>query len=202
SLLAADTAPGLVAVFANNIVAYITNNGFDGVDLDWETGISTSQYADLISRLRSAMPNALITMDTGNWDNLVPAAVATHPNLDRLNVMCYDMSVGLGFSWHNDALLQAGNTGVGTCDWRMAALTNAGVPMSKLNIGIPAYGYAWSGATQPMAAGATFSGTQYWYSQILGNPTWWNAGANKRYDTTYKANYLSVGATNQFITYN
>jgi chitinase len=199
---AANTARAWIGVFAANISAYVTSNGFDGVDLDWETNISTTQYADLISRLRNAMPSALITMDTGNWDNLVPSAVATYPMLDRLNVMCYDMAKGNSLSWHNAALLQAGELGRGTCDWRIAALTDAGVPPGKLNIGIPAFGYVWNGATQPVSRGASFDGKQWYYSQIVANPTWWNGGLNKHYDNTHKANYLSVPSTNQFVTYN
>jgi chitinase len=202
SILTNNSSSSLVDTFANNITAYINNNGFDGVDLDWEENINQGQYVDLIRRLRQAMPGKLITIDTGNWDNLVSISAAAQPYLDRLNVMCYDMAAGAGFSWHNDALLQAGDSSVGACDSRMRSLTNAGIPIAKLNVGIPAYGYVFNGATGPQNAGASFSGNQWWYSQILGNPTWWNAGLNKRYDTAHKASYLSVGSTNQFVTYN
>jgi chitinase len=202
SILTNNSSSSLVDTFANNITAYIRNNGFDGVDLDWEENINQGQYVDLIRRLRQAMPDKLITIDTGNWGNLVSVSAAAQPYLDRLNVMCYDMAAGAGFSWHNDALLQAGDSTVGACDSRMRALTNAGIPAAKLNVGIPAYGYVFSGASGPQSAGASFSGYQWWYSQILGNPTWWNAGLNKRYDSTHKASYLSVGSTNQFVTYN
>ena len=196
------TAPGTVDTFVSNIKNYITNNGFDGVDLDWENGINTTQYINLIAKLRSAMPNKLITIDTGNWGGLETVAGASHPNLDQVNVMCYDMASGNGVSFHNDALLQAGNSGLMTCDWRMGSLTNAGVPASKLGIGMPAYGYVWSGTTQPGTTSGSMDWTQYYYSQIVGNPTWWNGGLNKRWDNTYKADYLSVASTNQFITYN
>ncbi|HTM48090.1 MAG TPA: glycoside hydrolase family 18 protein, partial [Bryobacteraceae bacterium] len=96
TLLNSNTAPNTIATFVNNITAYINNNGFDGVDLDWETSIDVSQYADLVSRLRSAMPNKLITVDTGDWDNLVQLSVAVYSKVDRLNVMCYDMAAGAG----------------------------------------------------------------------------------------------------------
>jgi chitinase len=197
----ANTSPAMVGTFAANIVGYILNNGFDGVDLDWEEHINVLHYADLVTRLRRALPDKLITVDSGNWDNLVNAAVATYPLVDRLNVMCYDMADGNPLSWHHAALLQAGQLGKGSCDWRVGALTDAGIPPGKLNIGIPAFGYAWNGATQPSSR-AALDKKQWGYNQIVGNPSWWNGGYNKRYDHTHKANYLSIPATNQFVTYN
>jgi GH18 family chitinase len=197
-----NTTPGMVSTFANSIAAYINANGFDGVDLDWESNVNASQYIDLMAKVRAAMPNKLVMMDVGNWGGLDSVAAASHRNVDQLNVMCYDMAAGNGFSWHNAAVLQAGDPGVMTCDWRMRAFTNAGVPASKLGVGIPAYGYVWNGTTQPRSSGGSMDGTQYWYSQILGNPTWWNGGLNKRWNSTNRADYLSVGSTNQFVTYN
>jgi GH18 family chitinase len=55
----ANTAPAMVDTFVNSIKAYVTNNGFDGVDLDWESSIDVNQYTDLISRLRVAMPEKI-----------------------------------------------------------------------------------------------------------------------------------------------
>jgi len=77
----------------------------------------------------------------------------------------------------------------------------AGVPRSKIGIGIPAYGYVWEGATEPLVLGAVFENTQWPYNQIVRNPTWWNGGLNRRWDDLHRADYLSVATTNQFITY-
>jgi chitinase len=194
-----STSPGKIATTVNNIVAFVNNNGFDGVDLDWEGNINTSQYVDLISRLRAAMPTKLITMAAGNWGGLPGVANSSQSNLDQINVMCYDMANdGSGRIWHHAAILQAGDSSVMTCDWRIGALTSAGVAAAKIGVGMPFYGYVWNGGTQPLQAGTL--GTSYGYSSIVGNSTWWQP-SNKQYDAVHRANYLSVTSTNQFVTY-
>jgi len=97
-----------------------------------------TQYNDLLTRLRTAMPTKVITIAVGNWSNLPAVAGASYSQLDQINLMCYDMdSPGNGYSWYNDALLQSGNLAVMTCDWRARAFTSAGVAASK--IGVPDY---------------------------------------------------------------
>jgi uncharacterized protein (TIGR03437 family) len=198
----ANASPDTIDTFVANIKAYVNSHGFDGIGLDWEANVNTTQYIDLIARLRYAMPDKTITLDAGNWGGLDTVAAGSFLNLDHVNVMCYDMAGGHGFSWHNDALLQAGDNSASTCDWRMRSFTRSGIPVYKLGVGIPAYGYAWTGATGPRVPGASFNSDAIFYNQIVTNSMFWNSGLNKRWDDTYKADYLSVPATNQFITFN
>ena len=194
------TAPSLLPTFVSAIANYVTTYGFDGVDIDWEQNINTSQNIDLISRLRAAMPTKLITMAAGDWSG--PVAYPSQANLDQIDVMCYDMALsgpGPNIIWHHAAVLQAGNSSLSSCDWRVRALTSAGVAPSKISVGLPFYGYVWNGGTQPLRSG-TMSGTQYYYSAIVANSTWWQP-ANKQYDSIHKANYLSIPSANQFVTY-
>jgi hypothetical protein len=69
-------------------------------------------------------------------------------------------------------------------------------------VGIPSYGYSFSGATQPRVPSATFDRRPLAYNQIVSNSTLWNNGQKKRWDDVHKADYLSVLSTNQFVTYN
>jgi len=198
------TTPGNVDTFVATIVNYVNTNGFDGVDLDWENSIIESQYVTFISKLRTALPTELITMDVGEWGGMPSVAASAHPNLDKINVMCYDMASYSGVSWYNDAIHNNGTASLASCEARVGAFTtpSVGVPNSQIIVGIPAYGYVWNGTTVAGVAGATFNSTQYAYNQIVTNATWWNGGANKNWDNVYGSDYLSVTSTNQFLTYN
>ena len=196
------TSPTNLAAFIANIVSFVNSNGYDGVDFDWEHNVSVTQYENLFSQLRTAFGTSkLILTDTGNWSSLPTVAAASYANIDQINVMCYDMDIGSPFSWHNDALFQNGDTSKMTCDWRVRAFTSLGVPNSKIGLGIPFYGRQSNGCTAPLVSGCSQVGYQP-YRSIVTNATWWNGGANVRWDSTYSADYLSVSSTNQFISYN
>src|SRR5712672_965171 len=119
SALAQSTSPAMIATFVSNIASFLNTNQYDGVDIDWEQNVNVTQYNDLLTRLRTAMPTKVITIAVGNWSNLPAVAGASYSQLDQINLMCYDMDrPGNGYSWYNDALLQSGNLAVMTCDWR------------------------------------------------------------------------------------
>jgi chitinase len=194
-----DTAPGMVNTFVSNIVNFVNQNGYDGVDIDWESNVNTTQYANFLTQLKSAMPNKLVTVATGNWNNLPDVAGAAAGSLDQVNAMCYDMDNTGSYTWYNDALLQDGDASKMTCDWRINALTAAGVPASKIGVGIPFYGRRHTGVTSPMQGGGSMF-TVY-YRDLVADPSRWQT-PYMNYDTNYKADYLSVPALNEFISYN
>jgi chitinase len=197
---ASATSPGTIAATVANIAAFVNGNGYDGVDIDWESNVNVAQYVDLLKRLRAALPSKAITMAVGNWGGLEQVAAAAYPYVDQINVMCYDMdSASTGYSWYNSALLQAGNSAVATCDWRVRAFTSAGVPAYKIGVGIPFYGRRWPGTTQALTAGS-FSPFTVTYRDLVSDPQRWQA-PNQKYDTKYKANYLSIPALNEFDSY-
>ena len=106
----------------NNIVSYVSRYGFDGVDIDWEEYVPPNQanYVALIKNLRSAL-NARITarhmylateVNTGQ----IPPDIATQvsPYVDSINVETFQ------------------DNGLSS----IAAYTRAGIPASKLLLGI------------------------------------------------------------------
>ena len=187
-----NTSPDLIDAFVKNIAAYITSNDFDGVDLDWEGEVNAFHYIRLITKLRSALPYKFLSIDVYNPGSLVTVAAESYSSLDQVNVMCYDMAKGHRVTWHNSALFQAGDVRLMACDWRIGAFVEAGVPKAKLGIGIPAYGYVWNGATEPLHPGAILSDKQWPYNQIVRNPTWWNSGLNTRWDDIHKATAVRI----------
>jgi chitinase len=198
SSFANATTSANLSNFVNSIVSFVAANGYDGVDLDWESNVNVSQFVALLSALRTAMPDKIIAMDVGNWANLPSVAASGYQYTNQINVMCYDMDYGSPYTWHNDALFQNGDTSKMTCDWRMRAFQSAGVPNSKLGVGIPFYGRLWSGTVAPLQTGGSVSSTVYYRDVAVK----YLSSFTPHWDATYSADYLSNSSTHQFISYN
>jgi hypothetical protein len=208
---AANTGSTLIATFVQNIVNFVNqtgqnNGGFDGVDLDWEGSVNSTQYADLINRLRAAMPNKVINIDVYPGAPTA-AAAAAQASLDQVNVMGYDGGNFTNYSWYNgpifpyvanqsssiyDKVYQTGGPDLGA--------VSAGVAPAKVGVGMPFYGYRWTGCTQALVTGCSRQG-YFSYGNLVKDTTRWQS-QYQRYDTTYKSNYLSISSLNEFDTYN
>jgi chitinase len=146
TFLKGNFAPGIVAPGI-----------FDGIDLDWEYPhqADAENYLALLTDLRRQMddlrPGLLLTIAAGpsprTYEGVDMAAVARL--VDRIGLMTYDFSgpwsdtTGLiapltvkpGFD--NDTVAHA-----------VEAYLAAGVPASKLLMGLPFYGYGWHQVTE------------------------------------------------------
>jgi Glycosyl hydrolases family 18/Concanavalin A-like lectin/glucanases superfamily/Putative Ig domain len=200
----AVTGSGVISTFVQNIANFVNqagqnNGGFDGVDLDWEGSTNVAQFTDLITRLRAAMPGKVINMDSLPQE-LAATASASQSKLDQVNVMCYDSGNYSSFSWYNDPLYTAVPGNGGSCNENVQAHLNAGVARNKIGIGVPFYGYRWTGCTQAMVSGCTRS-NYFSYGALVADTTRWQA-QYQRYDTAYKSEYLSISGLNEFNAYN
>ena len=159
--------------FATSAVNFMTQYGFDGIDIDWEFPVSGGEsdnvnrpedkhnYTLLMQELKSQL-NALeaqngrdywlsIAAPAGPWtmQNLELAPLAA--TLDWINLMAYD----LAGSWdpitgHNAALYdQTSNPADNRLNWNSAvdAYLAAGVPTSQLVVGAPFYGHVFGGVS-------------------------------------------------------
>jgi chitinase len=142
---------GLSQAVSNNLTPFVANvmnvvntYGYDGVDVDWEP-LDKTNMTRLASALKAQLGGKLLTAaaiitDYSYWGS-------NHSNFNRVNMMTYDMA-GLGdpYSWFNSALLGEGNPiKVWSVNLAVQRYTNAGVPAAKLGIGIPFYGWQWTG---------------------------------------------------------
>jgi chitinase len=209
--------------FINNLVNFMTNRGYDGIDIDWEplSSSSVSQYATFITELKGALTSK-------NPPLVLTAAVRSQPLLfaqlqdefDQINIMTYNLSGPWSgwITWHNAAIYDAGyifpTTGkpVPSANGLVDQYINAGVDASKLGIGIAFFGHVWSGGTGTPTGGVTAPG-QSWvvapdvqsyvpYHEIMDTyyqPQYY------RWDSAAQASYLSIdslGSTNdKFISY-
>ena len=195
-----DMLGGTSASSVDNLVTQLRNQmtlyHYDGVDVDWEHPNST-QYITFLQKLRAGLGSAYtIASAVGNWSGLDSIMASAYANVDQINVMCYDMDNG-GFGiWFNDALHQQGTTQAQTCEVRMNAFTNKGVPAAKLGVGIPFYGRHWTGGYTLLGPG-TIAGTSL-YRDLSQSSVF----ASRSYDSGHVSNYISLPTTKEWYSYN
>lgn len=183
---------------------------FDGVTLDWESGMSnsvTTQYENLISALRAALgSNKLISVDGWQASYFATVIVNQQNNIDRFDNEMYDSAVngssnsaGQEWSWYNLADKSLNSNDSGSAESGFQYYVAAGFPASKINEGIPFYGYLYSGCTHAEVVGCKASGTQYTYRDIRNKASWWNTP--HLYDSNNQSDYISFAGSNQYLTY-
>ena len=161
----ATSDPAVRSAFVNNLKAIVSSYGFDGIDLDWEpmvlpgpgdpaTPDDRPAVRALVQALHAALPNMIYTIPVG-WNNANFNGMA-HPfygelsaSFDRINMMSYEMIwLGSGWeSWHSSALYGSTGSTPSSIDNTAQALQAAGVPKSKIGIGIGFYGAAYEQGT-------------------------------------------------------
>ncbi|MBI2398920.1 MAG: hypothetical protein HYV17_14115 [Xanthomonadales bacterium] len=139
------TTPANVAAFAANIKAVVQPLGCTGVDLDWENGVDYASLVRLAQALRTAWPQAVITIPTSfvgdDAVGLAPAAAA----VDAFMPMTY-IAVPQWGGWTLPSPLTplyvvgANSNSIDTVRGRWLA---AGVPASKLVMGVGGFGLVW-----------------------------------------------------------
>src|SRR5712692_9042711 len=114
----------------------------------------------------------------------VPVVAANIGALDQVNVMCYDFDWDSTFAWYVGPLRQNGNPKALSCDWKMAYFTSAGIPASKLGLGMPFYGRKWYGATKAFDPSTFNSGNSVYFRDLVNNASVWQS-KYQFYDSTY-----------------
>jgi chitinase len=197
--------------FVKNVHLFLTANGYDGVDIDWEVpnAKDSSNCTTLMQELRNELP-------AGQW--LISMAVSSDPRtyglgldipalapiVDFLNVMTYDFTGSwAGYAGLNSPLYQdpADPIQSGSLKTSMDLYANTyGVPLAQLNIGTPFYGYVFNKADALWAAcGKCASSEQNYgsYMEPLLNSSAWE----KEFDAAAQSPYMVNSSADEFITY-
>ena len=203
--------------FIRNLVGFVTTRGYDGLDVDMEPIAPADElnFAAFVHQLRAAMkaanPKLLLTIPASGEPGDQPKLCAQlQDDFDQINIQTYDLSGAWdGWkTWYNGSLYGGGKTlltparpfpGV---DEKVGYYTAAGIPKSKLGIGIAFYGYVWSGANGPAQSIQGVKTATLGYNEIMDQ---YFQPSVYHWDTLAHAPYLSIGTAadpnKKFVSY-
>ncbi|KAJ0165232.1 Chitinase 1 [Colletotrichum tanaceti] len=208
---AAASTPEGRALFASSSVRLMKDCGFDGVDVDWEYPSDAAEAADMVLLLRSvrAELDAYAARHTPGHHYLLTIASPAGPSrygildlkalsdvIDAFHLMAYDYAGSWGADSGHQANLypDPGNPSSTpfSTDAAVIDYLRAGVPASKIVLGMPAYGRAFQ---QTDGIGRPFSGV--WDYKALPRTT----TTKEVYDATAVASYSYDGAARELVSY-
>ena len=190
---------------AKQVAAAVAERGADGVNLDFEPIVSgyADEFTALVRSVRSELdaiaPGYQLTFDTTGYIGNYPLEAATAPGgADAIFIMGYD--------YRGSSATQAGS--ISPLTGPIYDLTDtvsayaARVSPSKLILGVPYYGRAWSTATDQLHA-TNISGTQYGTSvtAVYGVAVDLAAQYGRRYDTIEQAPWTAYQKQTCTTTY-
>lgn len=147
--------------FADSAAAWVSEQGFDGIDIDWEypSLADKDNFTALMETTRQALDQQ--GQRDGKTYLLTIAAPAGAAKLaaldlsrladvlDWINVMTYDYSGGWQSTTAHHAPLfrnpvdPSPDSATLNVDWTMRAYIDGGFPAAKLHMGLPFYGRSW-----------------------------------------------------------
>lgn len=209
--------------FISNILNKLTTHGYDGIDIDWEPLLSSdsTQFKAFIRELRAALdsisPSLLLTAAAAEdyWDPAIRNIYnSIKDEFDQINLMTYVMSGPWEgwLTWHGSALF-SGTHGfpddpsrpLPSAQHYIELWNAAGIPKSKLGIGIGFHGDVWTGGTYDlyqMWSSVPSLSNDVAYRTIMSS---YYKAEYYQYDSVAEASYLSIddtGSANDcFVSY-
>lgn len=222
-----------LAAFIDNLTNFMASGGYDGIDIDWEPlpASDAQLYTNLVNGLRSALnafpQHKLLTAAAGAYPPYGDPATAEYlmfaslqNQFDQINIMTYDLSGPYPgwVTWFNSPIYDGGyrfpSTGglVPSINGAVSNFLSGGVSPTKLGIGIPFYGYVWSGGiVTGTTAGVTLPRQTWTTAPSVTTPGYTTIVASYyqlnlyHWDTNAQAAYLSISnstpANDMFISY-
>ena len=204
----AASDPGTRGLLVENIVDFVQDNGYDGVDLDWE-GFSDAAYRNaliaLIQELDAALdavdPELTLSMPLGatNWHGAydMPAVVG---NLDWIGIMTYDFhGTWTPHAGHNSPLHHAvGDADHFSLSQSVEYWLQRGVPREKMLPGMAFYGQRWQDVTEHMGprTGPITAMTYVGISELIDEEGW-----ERHWDDEAIVPYLLNAEEELFVSY-
>jgi spore germination protein YaaH len=196
---------GARANLAAQLAAAVRDRGADGVNLDFEPLVSNyeDEFVAFVRQLRSNLdaiaPGYQLTFDTMGWIGNYPLEAATAPGAaDAIFIMGYDYRNGSSTTSGSISPLRGPTYDL----TETVAAYKARVPASKLILGVPYYGRAWSTSTdQPRSS--NISGTKYGSSAsvIYSTAAAYAAEHGRRWDSTEASPWVLYRRENCTSTY-
>ena len=193
------------AALAKTIAATIRDRGADGVNLDFEplAGGYEDEFVSFVRRVRTELDAVQkgyqLTFDTTGWIGNYPIEQATASGAaDAIMIMGYDYRTASSAAAGSIAPVSAASYDIVDT---IRAYTDR-VPASKLILGVPYYGRAWSTQSDNLHS-ANISGTKYGastsvnYSSAVG----YLADHGRRYDAVEQVAWTAYRRENCTATY-
>ncbi|HEX6100711.1 MAG TPA: glycoside hydrolase family 18 protein [Thermoanaerobaculia bacterium] len=193
--------------FAASAVALLQEHALDGIDLDWEypgqpgPGIKyraedKQNFTLLLQEMRRQLgPRALLTIASSAGPYFEHTEMdVLHVHLDWINIMTYDFAG----SWTPVTGHHAALRGAPSVESFVRQHLAAGIPPSKLVIGVPFYGRGWTGVHPEN------HGLGQKYETAIEVP--WSAlakaeGYERHWDPAAEAPFLWSPQTRTFVSY-
>jgi chitinase len=151
-----NTAGGMHTLI-KNLGAFVAEHGYDGLDIDWEypsTRLDEITFFHLMLGLRTEFPSPryVLSADVAPWGGSGYDFPHTTPLVDYFNIMTYDCAG----PWTDDGQL---NSPIfpdlanpepymcepgGSVEEPINIYERSNVPLAKMNIGTPFYGYFYT----------------------------------------------------------
>ncbi|KIY65734.1 glycoside hydrolase family 18 protein [Cylindrobasidium torrendii FP15055 ss-10] len=158
------------ATFVADAITMIEDNGFDGIDIDFEypgTAEEGQGFADLVAELRTALDDlqksksdenpylisVAVSAGSSNYANLVIPKM--DEAIDFWNLMAYDYAGSWSNFTDNQANVYGGAISGVSTDSAIKYYTESGATIGKINMGMPLYGRAFE---ETDGIGSTFNG--------------------------------------------
>jgi spore germination protein YaaH/flagellar hook assembly protein FlgD len=193
------------ANLARQIAAAVRDRGADGVNLDFEPIAATygDEFTSLVQSIRAELdaiaPGYQLTFDTMGWIGNYPIEAATAPGgADAVVIMGYDYRTGS--SGTAGSVSPLGGPAFDLGDTLASYVSR--IPASKVILGVPYYGRAWSTSSSALNA-STVSAAQYGASVavLYGTALDFSTQYGRQYDPVEGAAWTTYQRQNCTATY-
>lgn len=193
------------AKFVDNVKNFCRNNGYDGVDIDWEYPQSAVDLANLnrlIQELRAAFDTVDSTMilamavPTGDWSGKWFDFATLINSVNWIGGMTYDFhGTWTDHAGHSAPLYAPPNEPEGSVDLGIQYLLSRGIPADKIFLGLPFYGKEF---TAKELYGSSTGCNDLGYNEIIPRLA---AGWTYHWDNLSKVPYLTNSNHTKLISF-
>lgn len=202
-------SPSLTDKLASNLLKYVIDNKFDGIDMDWETpGTSHATYYTklmkvIYEKFKAYDKELLVTaaIGAGPWQYKYFDLSNSAKYHDYINMMSYDLQSS-AFSSYQNALYSSSKNYLLTsqcCIVETIKLYNSvNIPNEKIIIGMPFYGREFINST---GVGSTSKHNRAITQEVISNYIAKYGSSIVHWDDECKVSYLYIPSEGIFVTY-